>query len=91
MESNTFIQGKCIQCIVREAGDFYIEPPKVNDLTDEDSGEKDTETGLHPCSLSGNQLRAPAELCSHQNEGADNDEMAVEPVSDISEGKSASN
>ena len=75
----------------REAGDFYIEPPKVNDLTDEDSGKKDTETGLHPCSLSGNQLRAPAELCSHQNEGADNDEMAVEPVSDISEGKSASN
>ena len=65
----------------REAGDFYIEPPEGNNLTDEDSDKEDTETGLHPYSLSGNQLRAPAELCSHQNDGADNDEMAVEPVS----------
>ena len=49
----------------REAGDFYVEPPEVNDLTDEDSGKEDTETGLHPCSSSGNKLRAPAELFSH--------------------------
>ena len=38
--------------------DVYIEPPDVNELTDEDSGNDDEPESLKPASLSGNQLCA---------------------------------
>ena len=36
----------------------YIEPPDVNELTDEDSGNDAEPESLKPASLSGNQLCA---------------------------------
>ena len=39
-------------------GDVYIEPPDVNELTDEDSGNDDEPESLKPASLSRYQLCA---------------------------------
>ena len=43
-----------------------MEPPDVQELTDEDSGNEDDETQRGPENLSGNQLRAPADF-GHRN------------------------
>lgn len=51
---------------------IYIEPPDVNELTDEDSGEED-EGGLVD-NLSRNQLKATAQLEIVQNESLEDDE-----------------
>ena len=48
--------------------DVYIEPPDVNNLTDEDSGAEDGGYCLHPENLSGNQLLAPAEFRASRND-----------------------
>ena len=47
---------------LEKAEDFYIEPPDVGNLTDEDSGDEDEQNVFHPECLSGNQLSAPAEF-----------------------------
>lgn len=47
--------------------DVFIEPPDVHELTDEDSSNED-EKQTGPENLSGNQLRAPAQL-SHRDLG----------------------
>ena len=52
--------------------DIYIEPPYCGNVTDEDSGNEEAGTALHPANLSGNQLLAPAELrYRNQNEVED--------------------
>ncbi|XP_045105487.1 piggyBac transposable element-derived protein 2-like [Portunus trituberculatus] len=45
-----------------EPGDIFIEPPEVQNLTDEDSGNEDEKNGIGPENLNGNQLQATAEL-----------------------------
>lgn len=45
-----------------DPADIYIEPPKVHELTDEDSADENSATHAGPDNLSGNQLRAAAEV-----------------------------
>ena len=63
---------------------LYIEPPDVQNLTDEDSGAEDDETVFHPESLSGNQLLAPVvfRVCrddypGEEEQGADEEEHEI--------------
>ena len=67
--------------------DIFIEPPDVADQTDEDSAEEDEgDYVLHAHHLTGNQLRAPAELRkrTQQHEMENDVEREDEDQTDIS-------
>ena len=57
--------------------DFYIEPPDVGNLTDEDSGDEDEQNMFHPECLSGNQLLAPAEFKVSRDDNNSEEEHQV--------------
>ena len=54
--------------------DLIIEPLDAANLTDEDSDAEDDLTIFHPESLSGNQLRAPAEFRASKHDSTDENE-----------------
>ena len=70
-----------ILCQEDQGGDVFIEPPDVQELTDEDSGDEEEEEHRGPENLSGNQLLAPAEY-RHGNcdEETSDEEDAAPPA-----------
>lgn len=56
--------------------DVFIEPPKVCDRTDEDSGDENIDGITNPEKLTGRQLSAPAEL-RPRNRDSDYDPQEV--------------